>query len=190
VAERPGVARAERVESLRVDLANVARPVDDAGDDRDDAARAGGDRDDARVAKIASAVGVARRRRPHRRGQHDGLGRCDDTVEKERRLLERVAPVRDHDADDLGAGEVTLDGDGESAPGREVHVLAVELGDLLALDRDRGGQLQRADEHRDRQRSRAIAEVVVGRRRLARDRPSGAEHDDGGGRALHFSETG
>ena len=53
---------------------------------------------DDRVGQVARPVGLARRRRAHRRGQDDGLGRIDDARQEIRRLLERVGAVRDDDA--------------------------------------------------------------------------------------------
>ena len=94
-------------------------------------------RDGDRIGEIARPVGVARRRRTHRRRQHDRLGRSDDAGEEIGRLLERVGAVGDDDAAHLRPREMARDRLGEPAPDREVHVLAVDLRHLLALADER-----------------------------------------------------
>ena len=187
--DRSGVARAEGVEAIRVDLADVERRVDGAGDDDDDAARTGRGRHRDGVGQVLRAVGEARGRRPHRCREDDRLGRREHALQEVRRLLERVGAVGDDDRRDLGPREVAGDAPGERAPGGEVHVLAVELRDLLALDGDAGRDRQRGDERRHRQRRRPIGDVVVGRRGAAGDRAAGAEDDEDSGGALHSGEN-
>ena len=95
--DRPGVARAEGVEPIRMDLADVGRRVHGAGDDDRHAVRAAAPRDGDRVGEVLRAVGEARRRRPHRGGQDDRLRRRQHALQEIRRLLERVGAVRDDD---------------------------------------------------------------------------------------------
>jgi hypothetical protein len=90
------------------------------------------------VGEVLRAVGQARGRRPHRRREDDRLGRREHALQEVRGLLERVGAVGDDDRRDLGPREVAGDAPGKRAPGGEVHVLAVELRDLLALDGDAG----------------------------------------------------
>ena len=191
-AERPGVARRERIEPRRMDLAHVARP--------NAACRRRRRRRRARPASAATAiasarllrpVGLARGRRPHRPGQHHRLGRRPDTVQEVRRLLERVGAMRDDDAGHLGPRHMVGHPLREPLPGGEVHVLAVELRDLLGLDAHAGRRRHRGDQRVDADGAGGVADVVVGRRGGAGDRAAGAEDDDGGSRrALHFCRTG
>src|SRR6185369_5669618 len=104
-------------------------------------------------------------------------------------LLERVGAVGDDDRRDLRAREMSGDARGKRPPGGEIHVLAVELRDLLALEGNAGGERERADEGRDRQRRRPVGDVVVGRGGASGDRSAGAEDDDDSRSALHSGEN-
>ena len=95
--------------TLRTARAECTAPANDD----DDAARAAARRDGDRVGEVLRAVGLQRRRRPHRRGQHDRLGRREHALQEVRGLLERVGAVGDDDAADLGARQVVRDALGE-----------------------------------------------------------------------------
>ena len=94
--------------------------------------RLGGNGD--RVGQVARPVGLARGRRPHRPGQDHRLGDGHDAGEEIGRLLERVGAMGDDDARHLGPRRMVGHPLRELPPGGEIHVLAVELGDLLGLD--------------------------------------------------------
>jgi hypothetical protein len=164
--------------------------VDSAGDDDDDAACTGrrGHRDG--IGEVLRAVGEARGRRPHRRREDDRLGRREHALQEVRGLLERVGAVGDDDRRDLGPREMSRRRAGKRPPGGEIHVLAVELRDLLALDGDAGRERERGDERRDRQRRRPVGDVVVGRGGAAGDRSAGAEDDEDSGALCILAKTG
>ena len=68
----------------------------------------------------------------------------------------------DDDRRDLGPREVAGDAPGKRTPGREVHVLAVELGDLLRLDMHSRRTRRRGDERVHAHGAGHVADVVVG----------------------------
>jgi hypothetical protein len=65
----------------------------------------------------------------------------------------------------------------KGAPGREVHVLAVELRDLLGLEADARCRRRRRHQIRHADLCRAVGEGFSGRRGQAGNGASGAEHD-------------
>ena len=121
-------------------------------------ARLGGDGD--RVGEVARPVGLARGRRAASPPvSTTGLAGGHDAVQEVRRLLQRVGAMGDDDAGDLGPRRMVGHPLREPLPGGEIHVLAVELRDLLGLDRarrpapaSRGDQRVDADACRRRSR--------------------------------------
>ena len=96
--ERPGVARAEGVEAVRVDLADVDAAECTVPATTTSTPRAPG------VRATATASAGSAGRRPWREvagriaaGQHDRLGRREHALQEVRGLLERVGAVRDDD---------------------------------------------------------------------------------------------
>ena len=110
-AEPADVQAAERVERRGVGLRDVVGGLDRPGED-DHHPRSGellraGRRD--RIAQVVRAVVVGLRRIAHRAGHDDRLGRIDDQIEEEARLLDRVGPLDEDDTVDLGVGREVAD---------------------------------------------------------------------------------
>ena len=133
---RPSENASRRV---RMHLAHRARRVDLAGDDDDDAVRAGVRRDGDRVGEIARPVGLARRSpaASPRSGRRALSARA--TRSRKYAVSSSVSvPWVMTTPHTSRPRQVARDRLGEPAPDREVHVLAVDLRHLLALDDELG----------------------------------------------------
>ena len=176
--QRATFAGRERVGPLRMDLAHIVRGVDEAGEDDDHTVHRRIGRDAQRVGQVARAVGIARARRPHRAGEDHRLARRERDPENARqevrRLLHRVGAVGDDEAGDVGSRRVMGDATGQEQPGRDVHVLAVDLGDLLGLDSDACWRHDARQQIADADLGRRIAQVLVGTLGQPGDRSTGA----------------
>ena len=193
VRQRAGIARTESVEAIRVELAHIECAVNSTGQHGDDTARPGRACDEQSIEQVLRAVGLKRCGRAHRRDQHDRLGRRKHALQEIGGLLQRVGAVRDHDAANLRPRQVSIDRDHELAPDREAHVLAVDLRDLLDLDRRASRRGDRSHQLRRPELCRVVSNVVGCARRGARDRAASAEHDDertaDSRFVLHFSSS-
>ena len=134
-AERADIGRGERLHGRRMHLLDVACAVDLAvqHDERTLSVRFGAGGKSHGVEEVQGAVGGQRRRGTHRARQDDGLFALYDKMQEVRRLFERIRAVRDDDAR-RARSERRLNAGGKMQPDRLRHVLAVDGGDLLALD--------------------------------------------------------
>ena len=134
----PGVTRIESVESVGVDLAQVAGRMHTAGQHRQNPSGTGRARHRQRVEQVLRTVRRQGRCRTHRRDQHHRLGRRQNALQQPGGLLQCVGTVGDHQACHLGAGQMVGHATREKLPDRRAHVLAVDLSHLLGLDRGAG----------------------------------------------------
>ena len=93
-------------------------------------------------------------------------------------LLERVGAVRDDHAGHLGARQMVRAAPGQALPGGEVHVLAVELRHLLALDVHAGQRRNRRHQLGHAKLRGGVAHAVGGARGSAGDGAAGAQDHD------------
>mmetsp|Transcript_16081 Transcript_16081/g.44715 ORF Transcript_16081/g.44715 Transcript_16081/m.44715 type:complete len:333 (+) Transcript_16081:405-1403(+) len=185
--DQGSVARLEGIDAVTVRLAHldgVMHPARQADD------HAGGPRRQRQLHRVVKILGAVRRQRgrgAHRRRQHHRLGRCQHPVQEIGRLLERVGAVGDDDPADLGPGQMLVCRRGEALPGQEVHVLAVELGDLVRLQpagRQRGHGAQQVV---DVQLGGRVADAIIRAAGRTGDRAASAEENDERGEGLQFS---
>jgi hypothetical protein len=114
------------------------------------------------------------------RHQHHWLGRRQHPLQQPGGFFQRVGAVADDDAGHLGTGQVARHRLRQPLPGGHVDVFAVELGDLLGLDRL--GALDRQGRHGGQQIGhrplrRDVADVVAGIGRGAGDGAARAQDD-------------
>lgn len=99
------------------------------------------------LVQVERAVGAEGGGGAHGADDDDGLGRVEDEVEVEGRLLERVGAVRHDDAGHVVLLELLGDVARQRQQDRRVDVLAADVGDLLAVDvRDVEDLRNRVDE--------------------------------------------
>jgi len=133
------------------------------------------------VEQILRAVGKRRRRGPHGTGQHHGLVRCQHLVQKPRSFFERVRAVRNHHTAHQRVSQQLGAAQRQAAPGLQVHVLAVELSDLLRLQRAARRLSQarhRGQQLRDAPLRRAIVQAARTRLRHPCNGAARAQHDN------------
>jgi hypothetical protein len=133
VAERACVARAEGVEPVCVHLRHVLRRMHGAGECHDNPAGARRRRHCQRISDVLRPVGCVGAGRSHRTGQHHRFARRQNRLQEIGGFLHRVSAVGDHHALHIGLRQPVRAAFGELPPDLEVHVLAVDLRDLLAF---------------------------------------------------------
>jgi hypothetical protein len=163
-------------------LAHVPRRQHPAGEHDQHARSLCARRHRQRVAEVLRPVGLQRRGRAHGGRQHHGPGRRQQALQQPGRLLQRIGTVGDHDALHLGAREVVSQPLRQPLPAGVVHVLAVELRELLGLDRQRRGNDDAAQEFLHAQFPDPIADVVV--------RAGGTSGDGAAGPQQHEAAAG
>ncbi|MCY1522475.1 hypothetical protein D9M68_573330 [compost metagenome] len=129
-----------------------------------------------RIAHVLRTIGRQRRRRTHRARQHHRLGGRQHRMQEEGRFLQRVGAVRDHDARHVGLRQPVRAACGQPTPGVGIHVLAVELRDLLRHQRHAGRCLDAAQQVRHAHLPRRVTDVVAAAGGLAGNGATGAQH--------------
>ncbi len=181
-AEQAALGREEGLDVGRVGLGQATGVVDViVGDDHHaPAGRLGIGSDGDGVEDVERAVGRQGRRGTHRRGHDDGLRGVDGQVEEVAGLLEGVRAVGDDDAVDVVVGEEFIDPLGQLEPDGVAHILAADVGDLLAGDPREILQLGHGvDQNVDADLARGVAGLGLGLRG-AGDRAAGRQNDDVG----------
>ncbi|MCY1365044.1 hypothetical protein D9M69_518750 [compost metagenome] len=177
IADRPRVARREGIEAVGVHLLHIEAAVDRARAHHRHTVRVRRRSHSERVAHVLRTVGRQGRGRTHRAGQHHRLGRREHGVQEEGGLFQRVGAVGDHDAGHVRLRQPVCAARGQLAPGVGVHVLAVELRDLLRHQRHAGRRLDAAQQVRHAHLSGGVADVVAAAGGLAGNGAAGAQHD-------------
>ena len=95
-----------------------------------------------------------------------------------RRFFERVGAMGDDDAANLGPVQLRLHRTCQKLPSRKVHVLAVELGELMRLQLARCQTRYCREQIFDPQLRGRIADAVGGALRRAGDRAAGSQDDN------------
>ena len=157
---------------------DVARVVDHAGANDDDASCVLARRDGHRIDDVLRAVGTEGRRRAHRASENHRLGRRQNLLQEERRLLDGVGAVRHDDPGDIVLCKPVGAARREVAPDRERHVLAVHLRDLLAFDRHVAQSRDAREQLRNANLRRRVAQGVTGLGGSARQGAAGAQNHD------------
>ena len=86
------------------------------------------------IHQVLGAVGSQRTRGTHGGGQHHGLRAMEHFLQEPCGFFQGVGAMGDHHTLHRGAVQVMLAPAGKLPPDVKVHVLAVDLGDLLSLD--------------------------------------------------------
>jgi hypothetical protein len=92
------------------------------------------------IVQIHGAVRRHRVGRPHRSRQDDGLCRFGDQVKQKGGFFERVGPVQDDDAIDVGTRRNAVDAHCQAFPSFQVDIFAVDVRELLGADAGDSGQ--------------------------------------------------
>jgi repressor LexA len=138
-----------------------------------------------RVLEVLRAVGARRSGWPHRAGQHHRLVRRQHGLQEEGGLLHGVGAVRDDDAVHVGLGQPVGAALRERQPDGEVHVLAVDLGDLFGLQLQPLQRRQGAQQVAHADLRGLVIHVLLRRGGAAGDRAAGAEYHDFSAHHLH-----
>ena len=179
VRQYAGIARAERVEPVGVDLAHVVCAMHRARQHRHHAVRTGVLRHAHGVEQVLRPVGLRTGGRAHGGRQHHRLGGCEHALQEPRGLFERVGAVGDDDARHLGARQVVGHALSQCQPHRMRHVLAVDLRHLFGFERPAGERRDRRHQRGHADLRGGIADVVACARRRAGDGAAGAEDHNG-----------
>lgn len=130
------------------------------------------------ISHVLGAVGCQCRGRTHRTGEDDRLGRGEHLLQEERRLLERVGSVGDHDAADVVLCQPMCTPRRERVPHLVRHVLAVKLRHLFGHERLATQRCDGADQLLYAQLRSLITEVVSGRGGGTRNGSTRAQDND------------
>ena len=98
--------------------------------------------------------------------------------------------MRDHEARYVGTRGVERHPLRQAQPDAGIHVLAVDLRDLLGLERGACQRRHRGEQRVGTELRGDVADVVTRLGGGAGDGAAGGEHDDLLGRALHFVQAG
>ena len=173
--QRAGIAAPKGVDTPAMLLAQVRRRKHLAAQHRQHAWHRAAARQCHGIEQVLRAVGLQGRGRPHGCSQQHRLERLQHAVQKVSRLFERVGAVRDDQAAHVGPLQVPLHGSGQRQPQRQRHVLAVQLGQLLAFDWPAGQQRHCRDQGVDAQGGGTVADAVGGAVGRAGNRAAGAQ---------------
>ncbi len=159
---------------------HLARAVDFAGADHQHAARSRCRRHGSGIAQVLRPIGRQGGGGTHSAGQHNGFVyalRCQHAMQKPSGFFQRIGTVGDDDAADCRIGQMLLTALRQRSPHGKVHVLTVNLRNLLqqprlaTIRRTRRTLPQRLH----RQLGGGIAHVVASHRCRASNRPAGAQ---------------